>query len=239
VGNTPSTSPTWWLKVSPTNYWAMFDGSTSTPTTASNSLTVVVRAGITDSISLLEITGTTVSVNIHVDGNLVYSETDSLLDTRGKPMLMIIVFPTRFRKKFYRLNLPPYLNAVTTIVISGLATVGCGMLVMGNQLMLGETQYGAAPSIEDYSTVTFDSFGVATLVVRNWSPIQTVDFVMKNSDLDFLYIQLAKLRATPVLWLGADEGYDSLVTFGIYRQFKPVISYPTVSMCNLEIKGII
>ncbi|MFZ6755753.1 hypothetical protein ACO0K9_00920 [Undibacterium sp. Ji50W] len=242
VGNTPgiTASAAWWSDQGPTNMWAMFDGVVSTPTVATGSLTVVLQPGITDSIALLSIIGTSVTVSMTVNGVTVYSVTESIIDVREKTNAYAYCFsPSRQRTKFYKTDLPPYLKGVITITISGNAAVACGMLVVGKQMLIGGTQYDAAPGIDDYSVVSFNAFGVGSLIVRNFSPNQSVQVMVDNVNLDFIYAQMADLRAQPLVWLGTDGVFDCLVTYGIYRQFKPVIKYLSNSICSLEIKGMI
>jgi hypothetical protein len=220
--------------------WAMFDGLVSTPTVATSSLTVVLTPGIVDSIALLSLIGTSVTVSMVVSGATVYSVTESLIDVREKTNAYAYCFaPSRQRTKFYKISLPPYLHGTVTVTISGPSTVACGMLVVGLQMLLGGTQYGAAPGIDDYSVVSFNAFGASTLIVRNFSSSQSVQVLMDNANLDWVYSQIATLRAQPLVWLGTDGLYDSLVTYGIYKGFKPVITYFANSLCALDIKGLI
>ena len=51
---------------------------------------------------------------------------------------------------------------------------------------------------------------------------------------------LEDLRATPAVWLGTDSSdYDSLNVYGYYRDFNIEITYPSYSLCRLEIEGLI
>jgi hypothetical protein len=51
---------------------------------------------------------------------------------------------------------------------------------------------------------------------------------------------LADLRATPCAWIGTDEaGFEPLTLFGFYRDFSIEVSYPLLSLCTLEIEGLV
>src|SRR3990167_10514450 len=61
VGNTPRSSPTWWLDIGDTNRWKMFDRSIASRTTNANSIAITLQpTGRCDSVVLLNISAATV-----------------------------------------------------------------------------------------------------------------------------------------------------------------------------------
>jgi hypothetical protein len=40
------------------------------------------------------------------------------------------------------------------------------------------------------------------------------------------------------VWVGSEE-YASMIVYGFYKDFSIEISYPTVSICSLEIEGLV
>lgn len=231
----------WWSDQGPTNMWAMFDGEVTTPSTASDVLTIVLNVSNIDSLALLNVNAKTISVSLTVGGVVKFSSEDLMDDNREvMDWESYLWAPFRRKSKLVKLNIPKYLNGVLTITMSTPSgTVSCGMLVIGKAFLLGYTEYDASVGISDYSKVSFDSFGKGTLIKRNYSPTQTVSIMMENNRLDIAYLQVADIRTTPVLWIGSDADYECLIMFGIYRDFRPVIKYPEQSICNLQILGMI
>ena len=53
-----------------------------------------------------------------------------------------------------------------------------------------------------------------------------------------MYALLADYRATPLVWIGSENAYQSLIVFGYYKDFEIDIAFPTVSYCTLSIEGM-
>ena len=64
LGNTPSTSPLYWLDIGPNNIHAMFDNQISTATISATPLNVVFKPGIFNSLALIGLSGNQVSVTV-------------------------------------------------------------------------------------------------------------------------------------------------------------------------------
>lgn len=64
-----------WAAAGPTNRWKMFDGKLSRITTAADSITVVLAPGRLNSLSLLGVDASTVSVTLEAGGETVYTAT--------------------------------------------------------------------------------------------------------------------------------------------------------------------
>ena len=113
------------------------------------------------------------------------------------------------------------------------------MLLAGTFYELGDTQYGASSGITDYSVKDTDAFGVTTFVQRAYSDRNSLSLMFDNAQLNKVKGVLKSVRATPCAWIGTDvDGYEVLDTLGFYRDFSIVISYPTQSLCSLEIEGL-
>lgn len=237
----PDTSPTWWLDVGPTNRWGMFDSQVGTVTSVTGTITVVLTPGRIDSLGLLQLYADTVTVAMTSDGDTVYSNSINL--NYGPPVADWYDYffaPIRRRTDVVLLDLPPYSDCILTITIDGAgSTAQCGMVVMGLVSELGGTQYGCTVGITDYSKKGTDDFGNPILTVRGYAKKMEGQIFFENTELDFVHAVLAELRATPALWIGADDLYSSLIVFGFYRDFSIQISYPTASLCSLQIEGMI
>lgn len=246
TGNTPTTALTSWLRVGPTNELAMFDNQISSKTYGDTTLTVEVHTGSINSIGILNILGSTVTLTIRdgSGGSIIYGPIQLSLDG-DTPLDWYDYF--YFEQEDQRtqalfLDLPVgYANAHATLELEGTGSIYIGEFIYGTLTKLGNTEYGLSSGITDYSTKETDEFGETTFVRREFSKRISADIQVDNTQLNKLQRILFSLRSTPALWIGADDARyeEATVVFGFYRDFSTNISYPTVSRCSLEIEGLI
>lgn len=240
VGHTPSTSPTWWLPISATNRWKAFDTKLADQTSNTTSINYVLTPGIIDSIALLNIAGTSVTITVTdpVEG-VIYDQTISLQNTSNVIDGYSYFFGSFLQRTDLAItDIPPYSNPSVSITITYTGgTAKVGEIVVGMQAEIGSTEYSPSIGIVDYSTKTADTFGNYTVTERSYSKRLTCTMFMDNGLLDEVARLLSLYRATPIVWVAAD-GFSSLIVYGYYRSFDLVIQYPTVSTCSLEIEGL-
>ena len=244
TGNTPSTSPTFWVLIGPDNTHAMFDDQISTATTkASSPLTVVLAPGLANALALFGLVGNQVTVNITdgAGGPNVYSRTISLDGTFIWDWYQYFFEPYVQIPELVLTDLPPYAAARLTVSLSGPSAVQVGQLVFGTQHELGDAQYGASIGILDYSRKDTDEFGVTTFVQRASSKRMTARLMLHTAQINRVQQVLARLRATPAVWLAVaeDSRYAPFSVYGFFRDFNIEVAYPTQSWCSLEIEGLI
>jgi hypothetical protein len=241
TGHTPGTDALYWANIAPTNRWLMFDQEVSTATTAAAQIVVTVAPGLADSIALLEISGALLNITVRdgAAGPIVYSH-DHALDGSA-----VFDWQQYFYEPFIPIHdvtltdLPLYGSAQITVTLTGAGTVEIGSLIAGITFELGDTQYGASAGIIDYSRKDTNAAGVTTFVRRKFSKRMSAQLMVNNYALNNLHRILSDLRATPCVWIGTDAaGFEPLTVFGFYRDFSIDISYPTISLCNLEIEGL-
>ena len=110
--------------------------------------------------------------------------------------------------------------------------------MLGSCYDLGGTQYNATAGIVDYSAKSTDTFGNNTVTQRAYSKRMTAKLQIDNLIVDAVVNTLAAYRSTPIVWIGADNLYTSLIVYGFYKDFDVDIAYPTVSYCSLTIEGL-
>ncbi|MFZ6721709.1 hypothetical protein [Undibacterium sp. Ji49W] len=238
--NSSGTSPKW-LDIGPTNRWGMFDSQVGTATTTPGSVTVVLQPGSIDALGLLQLTGDSVRVSMTSGGTTVYDRTFSLV--YGAPVVDWYAYffdPINKKSDLVITDLPPYNSGILTITITAASgNVSCGMCVMGQAFDIGNTQYGATIGIIDYSKKDIDAFGNPSITKRKFVKKMDAKVMLDASKMDLAVSTLATWRSTPVLWIGADNLYTSLIIFGFYRDFSVDIAYPTTTLCSLTVEGII
>lgn len=237
----PSESSSEWLRIGPSNRWAMFDNSVSTQTTkATGNLVVEVKANqITNSLALLNMVGNTVTIEMidDVDG-LVYTKVVELDST------IILDWQMYFFESFNQLqdlvitDLPLYGSATIRITLEA-DNVAIGGLIVGPIYEIGKTQYNVNFGIRDYSIKETDDFGRTFFRERNFSKRMSPTIFIRNSNLVFVSRLLTDIRATPTVFIGSeDPTYEPLIVFGYLRDWDIEIPYPEDSLLRLEVEGL-
>jgi len=243
IGNVPTglSTDTNWIKISETNRWKMFDLKTTSQTFNSNSIDVtVLGAGFVDSVSALNIDGATIQI-IAKDqfGATFYDVTTSLISVDGIYDPYTYFFsPLVYLTDFVAIDLPIYSLASYQVIISKTGGIAkCGTLLIGKAIEIGGTEYGMTIGITDYSIKSANDFGDFVITERAYSKNIILTANVPKNAVDAVANMLNRLRATPVLYLGADE-YTSSFAYGFYKDYGVVISYPTYSKLQIEIESL-
>lgn len=231
-----------WVKVSETNRWKMFDLKSTSQTINAESIDVtLVGNGFIDSVSALNIDGNNLRV-IGKDkfGVTFYDKTKSLVSTQG-----IYDAWTYFFDPIVKLtdvifqDLPPYgLATYRTILTNEDSIAKCGTLLIGKKMQVGSTQYGLKFGISDYSVKSAtNEFGDFDITERAYSKNMDVTSFIDNDLVDSTVNTFNTLRATPIIWLAADQFTSSFI-YGFYKDYSVVVQYASHSLVNLEIEGL-
>ena len=220
LNHTPASSPTYWLEIGATNRWRMFDYSVTSQSTNANSIDVTIQAsGRANAIALVNVDAATVQV-IMTDATEgeVYNATYSLVSTAGIDNPYAYFFEPIVRLSDYAiLDLPPYYAATIQVIVSAPgATVSLGGLLIGQQLKVGELQYGAEVGIVDYSVKTRNAFGDFVILERAYSKRATFPVMITKSMVSHIEKMLGQYRATPIVYVGS-ELYGATLIFGFYK----------------------
>lgn len=238
--NTGGSTPKW-LDLGYDNRWKMFDGTVGSKTSQADEINITVSPGIIDSIAFLDCQATNIDIVMTdpIEG-IVYTETIDLVNKS-----VIVDWYTYFFEPIITadtailLGIPPYANAeiAITITYSG-GDAEIGTLAFGIQKDIGLMQYNPTIGITDYSRKDTDIYGNYTVLKRSYSKRLSCMLFIKNSNIDDLHKTLAGYRAEPLIWVGTDDGYSSMIIYGFYKSFSIVIPYPEDSTCQLEIEGL-
>lgn len=246
TGNDPDTSPTFWANIGPDNKHAMFDSQVSTETTkATSPLTVTIACGIVNSVALIGLTGSSVTITVRDNGASppVYTRTVGLDGTIILDWYMYFFEPFVQLGEVVLTDLPPYALGRITMTLSGGGAVSIGELIVGTVYVLGAvgTEQGATVGIIDYSRKDTDpDTGVTTFTRRAYSKRMSGQFLVANNQINGVQRILADIRAVPSVFIGSElTDYAPLVVYGFYRDFSIDIAYPTQSWCRVEVEGLI
>lgn len=235
---------TFWAYVSPDNKHAMFDGQVSTATTSTSPLIVTIAPGIVNSLAMIDLVGSSVTITM-TDGGAsppVYTKTINLDGS------IVFDWYTYFFEPFVQLaevvltDLPPYSAGRITMNLSRTGNVAIGELLVGTVYELGEEgmEQGATVGIIDYSRKDTDNeTGLTTFVRRAYSKRMSGQFLLNNGQLNAVQRILADIRAVPSVFIGSEAAdYTPLIVYGFYRDFSIDIAYPTKSFCRIEVEGL-
>lgn len=241
IAHTPSTSPTWWVEVSATNRWKVYDKSGGSLSAGTTSMEWVVNAPNVDSVAVLDISASSVRIVGTRTGTstVVYDQTITLPDTALITSWYDYFF-TEIRKstQVFALDIPVYADMQIKVIVSGTGAISAGTIIYGNQYQFGYTQYGATTGIIDYSIKSVSAYGIATIVQRTYSKRIDVSLMITSATVDAVQRKLASLRATEAVWIGAKTDYESLTVFGFMRDFSIDITYPDYSLATLQLEGL-
>lgn len=232
-----------WLDIGPTNKMAMFDSQISTKTTATGSLVVELAPGdVVSSLAMLNLVGTSVQVEMIVNGATVYDSTKSLVATWIADWWDYYFAKDDQLTQAIFNDLPMFYSPRLRITVTGVpgTTVAVGHCVFGSRQELGMLGMGAQSGIIDYSRKDTDEFGETTFVQRAFADEFSGQILVHNNRLNGIKRLLRDLRATPCLWIGVDDDTytETLMVFGWYRQHRVAINYPNHSLIDLEIEGL-
>lgn len=242
VGNDPTTDDgTYWLEVSSTNRWKLFNGIVQEQTEQAGGMEYVLQSpNVVNSLALINVDCGEVTVQMEdATEGVVYDETFSLISDSGIQDWYAYFFEPIVRDdRLAILDLPPYANADITVTFTDAGTAKCGALIIGQFADLGFSQHGANFSIVDYSTKTTDSQGRVTITDGPYANKLELDVVLDTSAFGVARSVLTDLRTTPVVWIAEPDNRNSIV-YGYYREFDIILSNPTTSRCSLEIEGLV
>ena len=221
----------------------MFDDVVGTATTGPTGINITLSPGSVDALAVLDTDAQTVNVKMTVSGTVIYNRSQSA-NIGGKAI-------TDWSRYFFEpigrvttllfLDLPSYPTATIAIAIKGndpSGPVSCGTLVVGRQLDVGTTE--ASPTLEfvDYSVTNTDQFGATSVVPRAFARKMTTRSRIEGQQVDYVFSEIVKVRATPVVWIG-DDGFDAMKIYGFVKQFSIDVAYETEAYCSLTVQGLV
>ena len=245
--NTTGVTPKW-LEIGPTNRWGMFDRKVGTETTQATSMTYLLKPGRVNSLGLLGIDADSVEVSLVANDEIVYAASIDLNsgNTVGdwyqyfyEPIYSTDAVAITNLLDAALMAIPAYGDGV--LCVRFLATAGdvtCGVLAVGLYAELGTTLYDPTIGIIDYSRKSVDAFGNYDITERTYSKRMSATLMVESTDVDNTARLLTQYRATPVVWVGADNLYSSLIVYGFAKDWEETIKGPTHSTCNIQIEGL-
>lgn len=243
LGYVPETAGEWWSAMGPVNSWAAFDRSINTKTSALEEIRLELDFSGCNGISLFGLEAESVYYSLlNSAGEVVKEESIVLSGIDAFTWLQYFLDPLTPREDVVQTEFPVLAYSRLVLVVQAPGAIArVGNVAVGRCKTLGQSLYGMENGISDYSRKTTDSFGNTYLSVGGWAKTARMDLHVPTSDYDDIFRTLARLRATPTVFVGDndDTGLDAFTIWGFVRDFRMVVSGPEMSQCSLEIQGLI
>lgn len=233
--------PAKWLRIGPTNQWAMFDQYNQTQTVNTTSITAEWDAtGRINGMAFLNLDAASITLTMtDVSAGVIYDQTVSLVDNSNIGNLHDWLFEPVLRKTDYVFTeLPVHFGPHISISIDAPGgTAKIGNLVMGMARQFGITVYGAGLGMLTSSKREADDYGNINIIPRSRRKTGTFEVVVEKRLVDETARILAEFTDTPCVYVGTGE-YASALYFGIWRDWQIVVDQPLTSTLSIQIEGL-
>ncbi len=232
-----------WRTVSITNQYACLDIYRATQTVAMEGQTEVaitvpfVRPAT--GVGLLNIKATSLRVTLKDgDGEIAWdSEEKSLL--RDSESWWDYYFGKRREETDLVLAGIPPITGELTITLTG-PRPAIGSIIVGERVILGQTQYGARSGFIDYSVSGTDAFGNEVWVKRRNARRGTFPVFLDPKDMDHVQARLSELSGNPALWIGDDgTGFQCMIIFGFLKEYEAGLDTWGRATATFDVRGIV
>lgn len=238
-----------WEEVGATNQYKMFDGYIETQTVSTGNIEVKLNTKRIDYIVMFGLQASTVSFTLYdeLETTVLWNTTVDLV--YGSPLVAQV---SDWYEYFFGIfdiktdfSLPIPITVYTGVLHITITPTGdyakCGGVVIGRALEVGDTLWGASASMTDYSEITTDDNGITKIKKGYWAKKNNLSIRVDKSKVDAVYKTITSLRGVPTAWLGNNDStsFESLVVYGICRDFSVEFEALNTVGCSLEIEGLI
>lgn len=237
----------WWIDVSATNAWKMFDEEKSSQTVAASPLTVVLEPGFINATYAGKIENAdTVAITMKdaPGGTVVYSDTISLENSSPPDYYEHFFSPFEQQPDFVIDDLPPYELAELTVTLTNSSgNIKVGAMQIGDLRPLGTTRGGGRPKSKpkSYSYIKIDDFGENEIKRRKSARDMDIEVLV---DLDYAItadaiLEQARDKARFVIATPSPK-YAGLRAFGLVNgEMSYETPGPQHCTLNLKVNGLI
>jgi hypothetical protein len=243
IQNDPDQPPTNWLELGYTNRWKMFDLLRNVKSESTSPVEVVLAPGVRiNSIGLFGLEADSVTIQMHVGSGEIYSYTETSRTRFVENWTQYFFDEFEPRPSLARFDLPMVSTATITVTLESASTVKLGSLVIGNNLIIGEVQYGAESDELNFSRIERAFDGTSLLLPRRSIPKIITRVFAEKSQIPAIRLLRQKLNAVPAVWAGLDqeddEYFEPLLVLGVYKRFSFNLDYPDQAVIDLEVEEI-
>ncbi len=229
------TDITKWVEYSSTNAWACFDDTYGSQTMYGESITTVLAPGVvTNAAYLGNVAATSVRVQQSVSG---YDQTFPLTRHDVSNWYDYWYEPIVQKSDLSILDIPPYPASTLTFTISNPGAIAkCGILMLGQSVILGKTSWDILAGILSYSGTTTDGFGNTTFVRRASAKKLNVNVKITPGFEDEAFRLLTTYSDMPIVVI-ASVDYQMAASYCCLGPWQVPLS-DTGKLAPIELKGL-
>lgn len=248
TGNNPATAgAAWWLKVSATNRWKLFDLEQVTTTQQATAMSYQLKPGV--SINSVHVLGLhdvdSVQLRVYDEGDVL--QFDSGLNAAGmlpdQPDWWAYCFgPWVVSDQQHYRGLPYLINPRIQVDFAGGADMGVQVLMLGNDHTFGQQEgagvlSGVRVRFERPTDFRSNDFDIPTM--RTGALVTTVLFNMRllSQDVDTL-VDFYRDHGADVCMFTVSDRWRTTQVLGRITSMEPLINGPLFSEFAFEIRGV-
>lgn len=236
-------STIWWIDVTATNRWKLFDTQISTQTKiTATSMSYVLKPGAVNAVYLagLDADTATVSMKDATGGSVVYTKTVTLEDSAPPDYYEYFFAPFHIQEDALFSGLPAYSNPEVTITLAKTSgDILCGAALLGDLKQLGDSLKGAQAKPKTYSYIKINEAGENEIKRRKSAKDMQVSALIPIAQADTVIGIVTSLLDVPAMWIASDStNYAGLRAFGLG---SATVTYDDAMFVNfnLNVNGLI
>lgn len=234
-----------WLKIGPSNSYAMFDLLRNTATSVPSSLAVSITPGERiNSLMMSSVVANSATITVTTGAGTIYNYTKDLNTRIVTDWYDYYFSPFTTQPSLALFDLPPATGATVNVTLTSTSgNVSCGALVLGTAVDIGNVQAEAESDTLNFSTVTRDfAGGTAEMIQRRNVPRTVQSILVDKAMVNKVRALRDSLSGTPAVWSGliqSGDGYfESMLIVGFYKRFSMNLKHPQHAVISLELEEI-
>jgi hypothetical protein len=245
VGNALSDTTKWLPLGSPkvtdgtpynsTNRWTMFDQSYTSQTTCAEEIVLVLTLGqVVNIAGFGNLTGTTIRLQNSASG---FDETIRLTTHDVGDWYEYWFEDLVEEDEALFTDIPPSVAGIFTLTISALgSTAGCGVMAIGKEKLLGQTDTGMSKEINSYSRRETNSFGQTQLRRGDFMEVLNAEVHLDPGSESEVFRAMKEYRDEPLMVVGSTD-FGMSIMYGWIHSWR-VPCELTGGFMPVEVRGL-
>lgn len=243
----PEMGEDYWVRIAPTNRWALLDGFSLRKTEAGSFAwyefelgRAVKFFGLVNYYNVEKVRIQVIDEAHSPDDPVVYDKTIAIgaLPARSSWYAWLFEPRSTVKRPAYAADIPTYPFAKVRIEFTGKDDMQLGKLILGDVRAWGYgVQMGADISFHNFSATGFDKYGLLKFKEGANSPRANFSVFIHKHEVDSLFELMERNSNRPVLFVGSDY-YKTLTIYGWSPKFEIAIEYADYSMATFNLEGI-
>lgn len=243
TGNSPDSSPTWWVSIGPRNTIAMFDSSPSSATVGTPGQTLSVKFSPgqrVTTIGFLALNCLSIRLRVFDGATVLLDETKTTVTSNGTYYSWAFE-NLRSSTEALWMTAPSSVNEAIQIDLAPIGTTApsCGLCVVGKSFYLGAATWGFNQSVELRASSYLDSNGNPVRIDRGWRKTISGTLEIPKTSFNRVSEFLGQMVGKPMLWAldEAQQDYRSTTLFGDYEKSVLTITDYATTTVSIDING--